>query len=149
MSVATPPKPKTAIGPTSGGRLNREQYAAGVAARVAGRAREAPDLARASLEASWLAGWDSVSKRDPEPPAKPKPKRKEPEPDASQRWPEGKPHPGYYKLRAALPCKFCNLVLQKDGSQAVVTTQVWGGVVGLLSRCCGQRWKLPAREDGP
>lgn len=148
MTVAAP-KPKATA--TSGGRLNRECYAAGVAAHVDGRPREAPTLARRSLEDSWLAGWDSVSERDREAEAakaRAKPKRApEPAPDASVAWPKDKPHPSYYKLRAPLPCRFCGLVLQADASQAVVTTQVWGNVVGLLSRCCGKRWKLPAKED--
>jgi hypothetical protein len=129
------------------GRLNRQEYAAGVAARVAGQPREAPDRSRASLEASWLAGWDSVSKQEPKAPAPIVPTVR---PNASIYWDPKEPMPQRWLVRAPMPCKFCRCVYLADLSQAVIVSQVWGGVAGFLSRCCNKRWKLPAdREEVP
>lgn len=130
-------------------RLNREAYAAGVAARVRGRPREAPDnLPTAGLEADWRRGWDSVSAAQ----VKRTPEVRTPEPVATMAttWPKGQPMPQRYVVRAPMPCKSCRAVLQRDGTQAVITSHVWGGVAGFLCRCCGKRFKLPVdREEIP
>lgn len=62
-------------------------------------------------------------------------------------WPEGKPEPDVYTIRAPIPCRSCKRVLTPHSSQAVVCDgTAGGGVAYLRCRVCEHRWQLPVRR---
>jgi hypothetical protein len=139
------------------GKLQREAYHAGRAARVARTARElAPGFGdRRSLVACWEKGWDDAARE-----AEDEARRAREDDEAKRRaaekprmgpprgaWPADKPLPAYYE-RPPVPCPTCRRLLDNSGGRAAVLRFLDGGVAYF--RCRATRgcppFKLPVKR---
>jgi ribosome modulation factor len=133
------------------GKLNRQAYEAGKAARLAGKQRDlCPNYQRRSLVADWERGWDEavvvpevvvrvqeavVIERAPV------------RPDTY--WPKDRPLPDtYQRQRRISPCPQCGRRLLDDGSQVTVLKAIHGQIAYLRCRQpgCHYEWKLRVEE---